>query len=173
MALNGEKNKGKEKEMEKERVLIIDDDKSILTLLKHKLTQEGFEVAAAAEVRDFWNLAFDWNPDLIILDIWLEGKLGTDLYHDLLNFGLDRDLPVIFITALLESRSPSYYYGNGEKFALYSKPFDFARLLADIKRLTHIYKTKSLAAHKKSMAAATAAKTAEAFYEVPLPSSPV
>ena len=111
----------------KRRILVVDDEHSILELLRYKLSNQGFEVVTAANAWEFWCEALTIKPDLIILDIWLKGRLGTEVYNELLLNGLDSNIPIIFITALLEDCSPSHAR-PGVKYALYGKPFDFDEL---------------------------------------------
>jgi len=116
------------------KILVVDDDIVILGLLKFKLHRLGYEVITARNNKEFWDMAFEEKPDLIILDVWLKNKLGTDVYDQLLAFGFDKHVPVIFITALLDT--PRARYGSRDgRFALFSKPFNFEDLLGEIHRL--------------------------------------
>ena len=115
----------------KKRILIVDDESSILELLRYKLSNRGFEIVTATNAWEFWGEALSIRPDLIILDIWLKGKLGTEVYNELLTNGLDPDIPVIFITALLDDR-PVSHARPGIKYALYGKPFNFDELMKGI-----------------------------------------
>jgi len=121
----------------KKRILILDDEWAILELLRIKLVRYGFEVATARNEREFWTLAFEKRPDLLILDIWL-GNQGesTRLYDDAVRAGFDSNVPVIFISALVEDGSPPKRPSDGGRFVLYGKPFDFDLLLEDIRKLT-------------------------------------
>ncbi len=121
----------------RKKILIVDDEWSILELLRIKLVKQGFSVVTAQNEKEFWTLAFKEKPDLVILDIWLgNAGGGTGVYDEVLSAGFDPSVPVIFITALLEEGSPPKRVGNGERFALYGKPFNFNLLLEDIRKLT-------------------------------------
>lgn len=120
--------------MEKKKILIVDDDRKILELLDFKFSLQGYEVTTALDEKSFFKKATEIKPDLIILDIWLKSKLGTELYDSLLNFGFDQDVPVIFITALIEN-DPPRCAPEGGRYALFAKPFDFEQLLAEVRRL--------------------------------------
>ncbi len=117
------------------KILVVDDEKPIRELLRHKLSVLGFEVITAKNAREFRELAFSQKPDLIILDIWLQNKMGPDIYHELLDGGFDAEIPVIFITALIEGEPKSTQMLPGKKYALYSKPFDFEKLVYEIRHL--------------------------------------
>lgn len=127
--------------MAKKRILVVDDERPILELLKFKLSRRRFEVATANDEKEFWEKAFEQKPTLIILDIGLKNKIGTDIYHNLLNFGFDPNVPVIFMTALVKDQ-PSHSETPGRKYALYSKPFDFDLLIKKIDELIDTRETK-------------------------------
>lgn len=119
----------------KQKILVVDDEKPIRELLRHKLSVIGFEVAVAKNGEEFRRLSFEGNPDLIILDIWLSNRMGPDIYHEMLEDGFNGDVPVIFITALVEGEPKNPQMLPGKKYALYSKPFDFEKLEEEIKYL--------------------------------------
>ena len=119
------------------KILVVDDEKSIRELLRHKLSIRGFEVVTAKNGKEFAESAFVQKPDLIILDIWLKNMIGTDVYNDLIQSGFDPEVPVIFITALVEGYPKDAPGVGGKKCALYSKPFDFEKLVKEIESLLH------------------------------------
>lgn len=119
----------------KKKILVVDDEFTIRELLKFKLSLQGFEVVTAKNGEEFEKSALTQKPDLIILDIWLKNKIGTDVYHHLLDTGFDPEVPVVFITALIENQPAHPYTSGGKKYALYGKPFNFDELLKDINRL--------------------------------------
>jgi DNA-binding response OmpR family regulator len=121
------------------RILVIDDDKSILNLLKFKLSSEGFEVQTAQNDEEFRQKVREDKPDLLILDIWLGNKNGALVYDSLLAEGFDQQVPVIFLTALAQDRpqAPSAAPPGtpGRKVVLRAKPFDTDDLIKDIQKL--------------------------------------
>lgn len=119
----------------KKRILVVDDDPPMRELLKFKLTNHGgFEVMTARDAKEFSEIALSQPVDLIILDIWLRGWIGTEVYSELLNSGLDPGVPVIFITALLGDEVPSRVTSSG-RYALYRKPFNFDELMGQVDRM--------------------------------------
>ncbi len=118
-----------------QRILVVDDEKPIRELLRYKLSLRGVDVATAKDEKEFWETAFAEKPDLIILDIWLKNRIGPDVYHEMLDVGFDEEVPVIFITALIEGEPRSTQMLPGKKYALYSKPFDFEKLVYEIQHL--------------------------------------
>lgn len=59
-----------------EKILVIDDDSELLTLLKLGLERDGFKVLTAENGKDGLRQAYDTRPDVIILDIMMPGMDG-------------------------------------------------------------------------------------------------
>ncbi|WP_437190603.1 sigma-54-dependent transcriptional regulator [Planctomicrobium sp. SH527] len=82
---------------EKRRVLIIDDDRTILHMVQRSLELLDLEVLSAATADEGLKYVSSHQPDIVLLDIMMPRMSGLELFsriHD-----LDRRLPVIFITA--------------------------------------------------------------------------
>jgi two-component system alkaline phosphatase synthesis response regulator PhoP len=62
-----------------ERILVIEDEESISSLVKSYLEREGFRVEVAAEGNQGLELARQHRPDLIILDLMLPGRDGFEI----------------------------------------------------------------------------------------------
>jgi len=67
----------------KNKVLVVDDEQSIVTLLQYNLQQAGFEVLTAMDGEEGLNLAVSTNPDIILLDLMLPKKDGMDVCKEL------------------------------------------------------------------------------------------
>ena len=59
-----------------ERVLIVDDEKNIVTALENILNDEGYEVYVADDGLGALKMIQSDPPDLVLLDIWLPGMDG-------------------------------------------------------------------------------------------------
>ena len=117
------------------KILLVDDEVLFLELLRFNLEDEGFEIATACNEEEFRSSVLSEKPDLIILDIMLGGKNGPLIYDDLLAKGaLDRSVPVIFLSALVEDRSLTPVM-PGQTYALCGKPFESEILLKEIHTL--------------------------------------
>jgi len=78
------------------RVLVVDDEESILKVVDYALTEAGFAVYTASDAD---GAAFVWSeakPDLVILDVMLPGKSGLDIARDL---RATSDVPIIMLSA--------------------------------------------------------------------------
>jgi DNA-binding response OmpR family regulator len=115
-----------------QRVLVIDDDPAVTSLLKRGLSYEGFAVEVAESGETGLATARDRPPDLVILDIMMPRLNGLDVLKRLR--AADPRLPVLFLTAKdapadqvqgLEAGADDYVV----------KPFTFEVLLARVRVL--------------------------------------
>ena len=58
------------------RILVVDDDIYILEAMEELLKYSGYEVDSTLKGDDVFNLAYEFNPDLILIDIMLSGIDG-------------------------------------------------------------------------------------------------
>ncbi len=79
------------------KVLVVEDDPSLLEALRYNLTAEGYEVNAAADGGDGLRLAREWDPDLIVLDLMLPGMSGLDVCRTVRRSG--SVTPILMLTA--------------------------------------------------------------------------
>ncbi|MDF1596339.1 MAG: response regulator transcription factor [Acidimicrobiia bacterium] len=85
--------------MERRRVLIIDDERELRTMLSSYLQAEGFETLEAADGQQGLESATKTEPDLIVLDVGLPGIDGFEVLRRLRQRS---DVPVIMLTARAE-----------------------------------------------------------------------
>lgn len=79
------------------KVLIVDDEQSIVTLLQYNLQQAGYEVLTAMDGEEGRNLALSENPNLIILDLMLPKIDGIEVCKQLRQ--LKVSTPILMLTA--------------------------------------------------------------------------
>ena len=115
----------------KKKILLVDDDWIFLQMLKSRLMRRGFEVVTAGSEKEFWEKAFSAKPDLIIVDLLLKNKMGQEVYRNLLRFGLDPGIPVIFMSAFVDEELKKYE-SETRGAILYSKSVDFKELVKKI-----------------------------------------
>lgn len=115
-----------------QRILVIDDDPAVTSLLKRGLSYEGYAVDIAASGESGLAIARERPPDLVILDIMMPGLSGLDVLQRLR--AADERLPVLLLTAKdapadqvqgLESGADDYVV----------KPFTFEVLVARVRAL--------------------------------------
>ena len=81
------------------RILIVDDEPDILEILQYNLKSEGYQVKTAKNGRQAINLANDWMPHLVLLDVMMPEMDGIEACEELRkNKNLD-NLIIIFLSA--------------------------------------------------------------------------
>jgi CheY-like chemotaxis protein len=78
-------------------ILIVDDQRYVRELLSEELTDEGYRVSCAGDAESIWTCLKDSPPDLVLLDLYLNGFEGWEILED-----IKREiphLPVIIVTA--------------------------------------------------------------------------
>jgi len=81
------------------RVLVVDDEVQIVTVLRGYLEKAGFDVVSAYDGREALRMARSESPDLIVLDLMLPGLDGLDVCRTLRR---ESDVPIIMLTARVE-----------------------------------------------------------------------
>ena len=79
-------------------ILIVDDEKDILELLKYNLEKEGYKVLTASNGTEALSAAHQ-HPQLIVLDVMMPEMDGWEVCKTLRNKPETADIPVIFLTA--------------------------------------------------------------------------
>lgn len=85
-----------------ERILVVEDDPDILELLRLNLSQAGFEVTTAENGDDALVELRRSQPDLVLLDLMLPGRSGTEVCREIRGDDRLRATPVIMLTAKSE-----------------------------------------------------------------------
>ena len=110
------------------KILIVDDDEDILDIVSCLLTLNGFNVKTHSTGFDVPDVVLHYHPNLILLDIRLPGKLGTEICKELKQ--LNSELPIILFSANAE-KGKAIAISNANDFI--EKPFDIKNLIDTIK----------------------------------------
>jgi len=95
--------------MLKQKILMVDDEQDFCYFVKLNLEKSGkYQVMTAFNGEEGLRLAEENKPDLILLDIVMQGMDGGEVAWKLINNEATKDIPVIFITALIQP-------GEGDK----------------------------------------------------------
>ncbi len=78
------------------RILIVEDEPSLVESLRYALEVEGFEVLTADNAVDGLERARTWRPSLVLLDLMLPGGSGLDVCRQI---RAGSDVPIIVVTA--------------------------------------------------------------------------
>lgn len=118
------------------RILIVDDEQTLLDQLKHALENQRYIVETALDGEEASNKLFDTPFDLIILDIMLPKQDGLSVLQEIRKAGILT--PVLMLTARgkIEDRIKGLDLGADDYLA---KPFSLDELLARIRALFRRY----------------------------------
>ena len=117
------------------RVLVIDDDGNMRTLLRLLFEHRGYQVLLAPDGEIGMALAEGGRPDIILLDVAMPYRNGLEVYLDLQNNLLTADIPVIVCSAALTQREIQAWYSLPHVRKVMPKPFDINALIAQIEAI--------------------------------------
>ena len=112
-----------------QRVLVVDDEDRIRGIVRGYLESDGFEVAEARDADAALEIARDWHPDLVVLDVMMPGTDGIEVLRRLRTTS---EVPVILLTARSEEVDKLVGLSVGADDYV-TKPFSPRELVARIK----------------------------------------
>jgi DNA-binding response OmpR family regulator len=113
------------------KVLIVEDEESLLFTLAHSMKREGYQVLTANRGDDGLKMAREQTPDLIVLDVMLPGIDGIQICRLLRR---DSDVPIIMLTALGGESDRVAGLDTGADDYM-PKPFGMRELMARVRAL--------------------------------------
>lgn len=111
-------------------VLIVEDERAIVEILKFNLKREGYETMEALDGETGLRLALEGDPDLILLDVMLPKMNGFDICAEIRRAG--KVTPVIMLTAREEETDKIFGLEAGADDYI-TKPFSMRELMARVK----------------------------------------
>jgi CheY-like chemotaxis protein len=121
--------------MNKKRILVVDDEVGVTTMTKLNLERTGrYEVQTENRSPYVLEAARRFNPDMILMDITMPELDGTEIASQLRADNTLRNIPVVFLTALVSR------YDTGDKElrtggqVFLSKPVSLSALLACVEQ---------------------------------------
>jgi DNA-binding response OmpR family regulator len=113
------------------KILVVDDDDDILTVVQILLRMNNFTVRALSKWEDISNAVETFSPDLILLDVALRGADGREICKQLKKSNETSHIPVILFSAHYDLVNNIHEcMANG----LITKPFESAYLLETIRK---------------------------------------
>jgi len=122
------------------KLLIIDDDEDISAMLFLLLRAKDFEVAVVTRSEDIFHEIKKFQPDIILLDVYLTGYDGRVICKQLKFHPDSKHIPVIMVSGDDEILQTVEQYGANDHI---QKPFDADTLLSKINDLLKV-KTRSM-----------------------------
>ncbi|MES2430265.1 MAG: response regulator [Bacteroidota bacterium] len=116
------------------KILVVDDDLDILTLVKLALTMNGFTVEAISRWEEVNNSLINFGPDLVLLDVSLNGADGRDICRKIKETDNTKHIPVILFSA---NANMSSFVHDCHAESFIAKPFELSHLLGTINTYTY------------------------------------
>ena len=117
------------------KILIIDDNKDLLTFIGKILEGEKYVVFSTSQGKGAVDLARGVKPDLILLDILLPDMDGGEIERVLKIDPATRDIPIVYMTALVSREDEEITRTSKNKRRLLAKPVTKERLIETIKEV--------------------------------------
>lgn len=114
------------------RVLVVEDQRDLASLLAHNLKQEGLDVRTVEDGREALPTVRSWRPDLVILDLMLPGLDGFEVLRGIRGNG--HDIPVLILSARGEEQDKVRGFRlDADQYV--TKPFSLVELLERVHAL--------------------------------------
>ena len=117
-----------------QRVLVVDDDKQIVRLLRSYLEQGGFQVLEAYDGESALHAIRRDRPDLVVLDLMLPGRDGRDVARIVRSDPDVADTPILMLTARVEPADKIVGLELGADDYV-TKPFDPGEVVARVRAI--------------------------------------
>ena len=120
-----------------QRILVIDDDPSMIKVLEKWLKVAGKQVAGALSGKSGLKRAREESPDLILIDLMLPDIGGVEVARQLKGDPATRDIPWIFISACLgveNDKGDEKIDIDGRLYPVFAKPLHNPKLLSEIRK---------------------------------------
>ncbi|HMO35443.1 MAG TPA: response regulator transcription factor [Gemmatales bacterium] len=120
--------------MSRDKVLLVEAERSLTDVLVYNLEREGYEVFVAHDGKDGLRKAQTILPDLVILDLMLPGISGLDICKEIKSAPATSNIPVLMLTSKSEESDQIVGFAVGADDYV-TKPFSTKVLLQRIKAL--------------------------------------
>ena len=120
--------------MQKPMVLVVEDEASLVAMLRYNLEKQGYRVEEAVDGQEAIARITESPPDLVLLDWMLPVMSGIEVCRQIRRRPATRDLPVIMVTARSEDQDAVRGLNTGADDYI-TKPFSMDALLARIRAL--------------------------------------
>ncbi len=110
-----------------QKILILDDDTDLLSVLSMLLEDSGYEIMALSSGKAIFETIRLFNPDLVLMDVMLAEMDGRVICRDIKERNETKNLPVILISGSHDLAQTLHQRGAPNDFL--AKPFDIHFLL--------------------------------------------
>jgi len=115
------------------KILVVDDDQSILDSMEIALNLQGYEVETTTKGEETFSRIASFHPDLILMDVYLSGMDGREICKRIKENEKTKDIPVIIFSA---NRSMKEVFKESGANDFIGKPFNMDELYDKVKNQT-------------------------------------
>lgn len=120
--------------MSGQKVLVVDDSWTELTMIAAPLRNSGFEVVTAVDGDEAMEKVFKERPQCIVLDVVLPKQNGFQLCRKFKSLEASRNIPIILLTSKSTQLDKAWGLRQGADLYM-TKPFNEDELVASVRRL--------------------------------------
>jgi two-component system phosphate regulon response regulator PhoB len=120
--------------MSKNKILVVEDEPSILKAMAEALRVDGFEVQTAVDAERAAGLIAEGQPDLILLDLILPGKNGFEFLRELKQSPATKKIPVVIMSNLGDEEEVDQGLRLGAADYLIKADYDLSEIIKIIKK---------------------------------------
>jgi DNA-binding response OmpR family regulator len=117
-----------------QKILVVDDSWTELTMIVAPLRDNGFDVITAVDGDEAYEKTFKERPQCIVLDVVLPKQSGFQVCRKLKSSEASRHIPIILLTNKNTALDRNWGMRQGADLYI-TKPFDSNELVASIRRL--------------------------------------
>ena len=117
------------------KIMVVDDEESLLELLRGILEAEGYNVITVASGQECISKLKSVKPDLIIMDMMMPGMSGRETTEKIRSDPKTKDVKIAFLTVAKFSETGMKSLKDMNVVEYINKPFDNADLLGKVKRI--------------------------------------
>ncbi len=117
------------------KIMVVDDEESLLELVNAIMEQEGYEVVTAISGKECLEKLKTVKPDLILLDMMMPGMSGREVCEKIRQDPETKDLKIAFLTVAKFSETGKETLTKMNVLDYITKPFENDDLVSRVKKL--------------------------------------
>jgi twitching motility two-component system response regulator PilH len=117
-----------------QKILVVDDSWTELTMIVTPLRNSGFDVVTAVDGDEAFEKVFKERPQCIVLDVVLPKQNGFQLCRRFKSLEVSRNIPIILLTSKSTPLDKAWGLRQGADLYI-TKPFNGDELVASVRRL--------------------------------------
>ncbi|MFA5668818.1 MAG: response regulator transcription factor [Balneolaceae bacterium] len=136
--------------MSKKTILVVDDEQDLLDLIEYNLRKEGFDVLKAENGEEGIEVAKNFKPDLMLLDIMMPKMDGLQVVDAIRKEDSLKQMAIIFLTARSDEKTEVDGLNKGGDDYI-TKPISTTKLISRIKAVLRRYDESTVSDNKISV----------------------